>query len=59
MLKVTNVSNDWCHINCYRRLNWTHLFLPKEVLAGVFIAAFGAPFFIYLLLTVKSYKEYY
>ncbi|TYK47458.1 iron ABC transporter permease, partial [Staphylococcus pseudintermedius] len=28
------------------------LFLPKEVPAGVFIAAFGAPFFIYLLLTV-------
>lgn len=30
------------------------LFLPKEVPAGVFIAAFGAPFFIYLLLTVKK-----
>lgn len=29
-------------------------FLPKEVPAGVFIAAFGAPFFIYLLLTVKK-----
>lgn len=29
------------------------LFLPK-VPAGVFIAAFGAPFFIYLLLTVKK-----
>lgn len=33
------------------------LFLPKEVPAGVFIAAFGAPFFIYLLLTVKSYND--
>lgn len=30
------------------------VFLPKEVPAGVFIAAFGAPFFIYLLLTVKK-----
>ena len=30
------------------------LFLPKEVPAGVFIAAFGAPFFMYLLLTVKK-----
>ena len=30
------------------------IFLPKEVPAGVFIAAFGAPFFIYLLLTVKK-----
>lgn len=30
------------------------LFLPKEVPAGVFIAAFGAPFFIYLLFTVKK-----
>lgn len=30
------------------------LFLPKEIPAGVFIAAFGAPFFIYLLLTVKK-----
>lgn len=30
------------------------LFLPKEVPAGIFIAAFGAPFFIYLLLTVKK-----
>ena len=33
------------------------LFLPKEVPAGIFIAAFGAPFFIYLLLTVKNYKK--
>ena len=55
MLKVTNVSNDWCHINCYCRRRT--LFLPKEVPAGVFIAAFGAPFFIYLLLTVKSYND--
>lgn len=30
------------------------LFLPKEVPPGVFIVAFGAPFFIYLLLTVKK-----
>ncbi|WP_422404712.1 FecCD family ABC transporter permease [Mammaliicoccus sp. JADD-157] len=30
------------------------LFLPKEVPAGIFIAAFGAPFFIYLLLTAKK-----
>ncbi|MBT2830938.1 iron ABC transporter permease [Staphylococcus coagulans] len=31
------------------------LFLPKEIPAGVFIASFGAPFFIYLLLTVKKF----
>ncbi|ARJ51175.1 FecCD family ABC transporter permease [Staphylococcus lutrae] len=32
------------------------LFLPKEIPAGVFVAAFGAPFFIYLLLTVKKWS---
>ncbi|MBA8759987.1 iron chelate uptake ABC transporter family permease subunit [Staphylococcus schleiferi subsp. coagulans] len=31
------------------------LFLPKEIPTGVFIASFGAPFFIYLLLTVKKF----
>lgn len=31
------------------------LFLPKEIPAGVFIASFGAPFFIYRLLTVKKF----
>ncbi len=30
------------------------IFIPNEVPAGVFIAAFGAPFFIYLLLTTKK-----
>ena len=30
------------------------IFIPKEVPAGVFTALFGAPFFIYLLLTVKK-----
>ncbi len=25
--KSTNVSNYWCHINCYCRLNWAYLIL--------------------------------
>ena len=52
MLKVTNVAMIGAISIVIADLMRT-LFLPK-VPAGVFIAAFGAPFFIYLLLTVKK-----